>query len=598
MKKLLILLCLMPLVALAETLSEGPTDRLNNWLDQEFLEYLEFYPQSKKQYGIDDDYDKLNDASIAHQEKLLEWRRNSVAEMERTFDRALLTDQGKISYDLWNYLLARREATEPYRYHGYVFGRRGPHTSLPRSLIGSHKVNSKADLDAYVSKLKQVDRYLGQYLTRAKVAADLGIRAPKFDYELASSQSKKVITGMPFSEGSDAALWADANKKIQKLLKAGTINSDEAAQYHESIKTALLTVVLPAYQKVISWLDEDVKHADAIAKGAGSLPDGVAYYQAALNQNTTLTMNAAEIHKIGLAEVARLHKEMSVIKDVVGFEGDLKSFFAYVRDSDDFYLPGTNAGREGYLALARQYLNAMQKKLPEYFGVLPKMPLEVKRVESYREVPGGAAHYSRGATDGSRPGVFYVHLVDMRAAAVYRLENLAYHEGLPGHHMQIAIQQELTGLPKFRSHHGYTAFSEGWGLYSEYLGKEMGFYNTPYNDFGRLSGELWRSIRLVVDTGIHSKGWSQKKATQYALDNSPFPEVKAKSEIRRYFNNPGQAVAYKIGMLKIMELRHMAERRMGDKFDIRGFHDTVIGAGPLPLKVLERRVKEWVKAGS
>jgi len=226
--------------------------------------------------------------------------------------------------------------------------------------------------------------------------------------------------------------------------------------------------------------------------------------------------------------------------------------------------------------------------------VLPKGKLVVKRVEAYREQPGGPAHYARGTPDGSRSGVFYMHLIDMRAAAVYRLENLAYHEGLPGHHMQRAIQQETVGLPTFRSHHSYTAFGEGWGLYSEYLGKEMGFYNSPYTDFGRLSGELWRSIRLVVDTGIHSKKWTEQQATDYALANSPFPEVKAKAEIRRYFNNPGQATAYKIGMLKIMELRQQAENKLGKSFDIRSFHDTILGAGPLPMKVLERRVNDWI----
>jgi uncharacterized protein (DUF885 family) len=282
------------------------------------------------------------------------------------------------------------------------------------------------------------------------------------------------------------------------------------------------------------------------------------------------------------------------IKDTVKFEGDLKAFFKHMRESDEFYFPSTDEGRAEYLALAHKYLAAMEVKLPEYFGVLPKGKLDVKRVEAYREQPGGSAHYVRGTPDGSRPGVFYAHLVDMRAAAIYRLENLAYHEGVPGHHMQIAIQQELAGLPRFRSHHGYTAFSEGWGLYSEYLGKEMGFYTSPYNDFGRLSGELWRSIRLVVDTGMHNKGWTQQQANDYALNNSPFPEVKAKAEVRRYFNNPAQAVAYKIGMLKIMELRQQAELELGDKFDIRSFHDTVIGAGPLPMKVLERRVNQWI----
>ena len=591
MKRICLALLFLPLSVFAQT----ETERLNQWLDAEFLEYLEFYPQSKKRYGIESDYDQLNDVSLDQVNRVLDWRRQSVATMEKSFDRAALNEQGRISFDLWAYMLERSEANLPYQYHSYVFGRRGPHTSLPRTLIGSHKVETLKDMEAYIARLKQVDRYLGQYLARAQESAKRGIRAPFFDYEIASRQSKRVINGVPFTEGGeDAPLWLDINDKIDGLLSSEEVSQKQAMQLRTNAKTALLEHVLPAYNQLIAWLDTDIKIAGKEAKGVWSLPDGEAYYQAALNRNTTLQLSADDIHATGLAEVKRIHGEMRDIKDAVKFKGNLQAFFNYMRDSDEFYFPSTDEGREKYLALARQYLQGIEAKLPEYFGVLPKAGLEVKRVEAYREQPGGSAHYVRGTPDGSRPGVFYAHLVDMRAAAVYRLENLAYHEGLPGHHMQIAIQQELTGLPKFRSHHGYTAFSEGWGLYSEYLGKEMGFYNSPYNDFGRLSGELWRSIRLVVDTGIHSKGWSQEKATQYALDNSPFPEVKARAEIRRYFNNPGQATAYKIGMLKIMELRQHAENQLGEQFDIRGFHDTVIGAGPLPLKVLERRINNWI----
>jgi uncharacterized protein (DUF885 family) len=589
------LLCLLLLVAPLSSFAASETKRLNQWLDAEFLEYLEFYPQSKKRYGINADYDKLNDASLAHRAKVLVWRKESVGEMKQQFKRDALDEQGQISYDLWDYMLERSEASVPYQYHSYIFGRRGPHTSLPRSLIGSHKVTSLADMQAYIAKLRQMDRALGQSLDRAKTSAKKDIRAPFFDYEIASRQSKRVIDGAPFTEsGKETPLWADINKKIDALLLKEAITQKQAELLRTDAKAALLEHVLPAYQTLIAWLDTDVEKAGKEAKGAWSLPDGENYYQYALNRNTTLELTADEIHEIGLAEVKRIHGEMRAIKDTVKFEGDLKGFFKHMRESDEFYFPSTDEGRAEYLALARTYLAAMEIKLPEYFGVLPKGKLDVKRVEAYREQPGGSAHYVRGTPDGSRPGVFYAHLVDMRAAAVYRLENLAYHEGVPGHHMQIAIQQELTGLPRFRSHHGYTAFSEGWGLYSEYLGKEMGFYTSPYNDFGRLSGELWRSIRLVVDTGMHSKGWTQQQVNDYALNNSPYPEVKAKAEVRRYFNNPAQAVAYKIGMLKIMELRQQAERELGDKFDIRSFHDTVIGAGPLPMKVLERRINQWI----
>ncbi|MBL8553712.1 MAG: DUF885 domain-containing protein, partial [Phenylobacterium sp.] len=244
--------------------------------------------------------------------------------------------------------------------------------------------------------------------------------------------------------------------------------------------------------------------------------------------------------------------------------------------------------------LADGYLAGMKKKLPAYFGILPKADLVVRRVEAFREIPGAAQHYFPGTPDGSRPGIFYSHLSDMNAMPTYQLENIAYHEGLPGHHMQISIAQELTGVPRFRTQYGYTAYSEGWGLYSEALAKEMGFDVDPYNDFGRLSGEIWRAIRLVVDTGIHSKGWSEEQAVSYFLANSAQPEAAVRAEIQRYFLNPGQATCYKIGMIRIQKLRDKARSTLGARFDYRTFHDTVLGGGSQPMPVLEARVNRWI----
>jgi uncharacterized protein (DUF885 family) len=275
---------------------------------------------------------------------------------------------------------------------------------------------------------------------------------------------------------------------------------------------------------------------------------------------------------------------MEQIKKKVAFEGTLQEFFEYTRTDDQFFFPDTDKGRADYLALADEYLVEMEKKLPEYFGILPKADLEVRRVEAFREQPGAAAHYRRGTKDGSRPN--------------FRLEDLAYHEGLPGHHMQLSIQQELENVPRFRTYHGYTAYSEGWGLYAEYLGKDMGFYDDAYSDFGRLSGEIWRAVRLVVDTGIHARKWTEQQAVDYALQNSARPESSVRSEIQRYFNNPAQATAYKIGMLKILELRAGAKEELGDRFDIRSFHDAVLGSGSLPLPILEMRINEWITSQS
>ncbi|MEY4095741.1 MAG: hypothetical protein RLZZ53_2940, partial [Acidobacteriota bacterium] len=322
------------------------------------------------------------------------------------------------------------------------------------------------------------------------------------------------------------------------------------------------------------------------------------YYNERLANMTTTNMTADQIHATGLAEVARLRAEMEAIRVEVGFKGDLQAFFAELRDSKDnprYYYPNTDEGREGYLKDATAAIDKIKAVLPKYFGLLPKADLVVKRVEPFREQAGAAQHYFPSTPDGSRPGVYYAHLLDMKAMPKHELEVIAYHEGLPGHHMQIAIAQELGNVPTFRRQAGFGAYQEGWGLYSEWLAREMpGTYQDPYSRFGRLGSEIWRAIRLVVDSGMHSKGWSEEQAVQYFLANSATTEAQARSEIRRYLVMPGQATSYKIGMLKIQELRKKAETALGPKFDIRGFHDTVLGGGALPLTLLEKRVDQWI----
>ena len=248
-----------------------------------------------------------------------------------------------------------------------------------------------------------------------------------------------------------------------------------------------------------------------------------------------------------------------------------------------------------YIDRAEMHINELTERLPEFFGQLPKAPLVVRRVEAFREQDGAAQHYQSGTPDGSRPGVYYAHLSDMTAMPIPPLEAIAYHEGNPGHHMQVSIAQETEGVPKFRAYGEYIpAFGEGWGLYSEALAKEMGGYEDPYSDFGRLQSEMWRAIRLVVDTGIHAKGWTEDEAVQYCLENSPNPETVARSEVRRYFVLPGQATSYKIGMIRIQELREKARQELGENFDVRGFHDTVLGSGDVPLPILEKQVDNWI----
>ena len=330
------------------------------------------------------------------------------------------------------------------------------------------------------------------------------------------------------------------------------------------------------------------------------MPNGAAYYRERLANQTTTDLTADAIHQIGLDEVARLRKEMDAVRTETGFTGDLQAFFAELRDKKDdprYYYPDTDEGRAAYIRDATAAIDRIKAVLPKFFGILPKADLVVRRVEAFREQPGAAQHYFPSTPDGSRPGVYYAHLSDMKAMPKAELEVIAYHEGLPGHHMQIAIAQELTSLPTFRRQFISTPYAEGWGLYAEWLAREMpGTYQDPYSRFGRLGSEMWRAIRLVLDTGLHAKGWSEEQAVQYFLANSATTEAQARSEVRRYIVTPGQATAYKIGMLKIQELRRKAEAALGPRFDLRAFHDSVLGGGSLPLTMLEQRIDRWIAA--
>ncbi len=572
------------------------SQRINAWFDEQFEEQLDFSPQWRTQLGDKKDYDKLGDASEQQALIELEWLRNSVAMMEAEFDYKQLDDEAKTSYDLWLYSLHREERGWPFRHHSYLIGRGGPHASLPNFMINFHRVDTVEDMRAYNSRVAQIDDVMHQYLERAQQSAAEGIRQPRFNYQFAMDEIDRVLTGAPFTDEGSSPLWTDANAKVDHLRAEGLLSDDNADELLAQTRDAMVNQMQPAYADVRTWLEQDMNNASDEAQGVWALPDGDAYYDNQLAQMTTVDLTADEIHKIGLTEVARIRGEMEGIKERVGFGGTLQEFFIFMRDDPQFYFPNTDEGRQAYIDLAEEYLDGIAEQLPNYFGILPKADLVVRRVEAFREQPGAAQHYFSGTPDGSRPGIFYAHLSDMTMMPRYQLEDIAYHEGNPGHHMQISIAQELEDIPRFRTQYGYTAFSEGWGLYAESLGKDMGFFEDPYSDFGRLSGEIWRAIRLVVDTGIHSKHWTQEQAVQYFMDNSPQPEGAIRSEIQRYLTSPGQATAYKIGMLKFQELRAKAKDQLGDKFDIREFHDTVLGGGSLPLPVLEVRVDRYIAA--
>jgi uncharacterized protein (DUF885 family) len=383
-------------------------------------------------------------------------------------------------------------------------------------------------------------------------------------------------------------------RKINGLVDAEEITVEQARKLTADAKEQLLNNFLPSYQALIAWFESDIENTSSNPTGVSTQKNGQAFYDHMISASTTTKLTADEIHEIGVKEVARITDEMIAIKERVGFEGDLPAFFNFIKTDEQFFYPNTDEGRQGYISDTETHLAFINKKLPEYFGVLPKADLVVKRVEAFREQDGAAQHYNPGTPDGSRPGVYYAHLSDMSAMPKNELEGVAYHEGNPGHHMQISIAQELTSVPQFRTQANFTAYSEGWGLYAELLAKEMGAYQDDFSDFGRLVNEMWRAVRLVVDTGLHAKGWTEEQAIAYFKEKTPIAEEAIVSEVRRYLVLPGQATAYKIGMLKILELRENAKQTLGDQFDIRGFHDTVLGGGAMPLAILERRVNDWV----
>ena len=579
---------------------QSETEKLNAWFEVKYEEGLMMSPLGLTFQGRKERYNEIDDMSETAQLETLQWKGNSVQEMKTTFDYSKLSDAAKISYDLWEHQYESGLAGKAFMRRGYAFHQmNGTHSFFPTLMMNYHSVETEQDMKDYVSRLSAIGGAMTELTDQAKLAALEGVRPPRFAYEIVVKEAQSIISGVPFDTGSDdSSLWADAKAKTAVLVESGVITEEQGAALLATTRSALVDNLAPGYQNLIAFMNDDIKNTSESAQGVHALPDGAAYYEYRLKSITTTDMSAEEIHQLGLDEVKRIRGEMEVIKEKDGFEGTLQEYFAKIRDSKDdekYYYDNTDEGRQAYIDDATAAIKSLKKELPNYFGILPKADLVVKRVEAFREQDGAPQHYYRGTPDGSRPGVYYAHLSDMKAMPKNELEVIAYHEGLPGHHMQISIAQELQGIPKFRTQAGSTAYSEGWALYTEALAKEMpNTYVTLGSDFGRLGSEIWRAIRLVVDTGMHHKQWSQQDAVDFFAENSPAPLQTIETEVRRYLVIPGQATAYKIGMIEIQRLRKISEEQLGDKFDIRAFHDTVLSGGALPLSMLERQVKSWI----
>ena len=564
--------------------------RLLAFLDAAFDAQVALSPEYLTSLGSRQDYDRLGDYTLESEARSLALAERQLAEMRARFDPANLGPSARLSYELFERQVERDRASARFDAYSFPVSTNGtPAGSIPVFLINQHKVASVSDAEAYIARLRDSERVMRETVAVMKQQAEMGIVPPAMVFEPATADARSILEGAPFTDGADNPVWADFQAKVNAL----SISDTEKVRLLGEGRAALTGPFRNGVEALIAGIAAIEPLADG-NQGAWSLPDGDAYYASRLAASTTTDMTADQIHEIGLSQVAAIRKEMEAVKDEIGFTGTLEEFFAALRTDPAYKYANSDAGRERYLEEARTLIGNVMAKAPDYFERLPRAELEVRAVEPFRQDTAAVAFYNRPAPDGSRPGIFYVNLADMTQVNRIQTDAIAAHEGAPGHHFQIARAQELEGLPKFRRFGGYGAYVEGWALYSERLADEMGVYTTPEQRFGMLSLQIWRAIRLVLDTGIHSKRWSREQAIDYFRANSPNSERDIAKEVDRYINNPGQATSYMIGQLKIAELRARAERELGTRFDIRAFHEAVLSEGALPLDALEDQVDRYI----
>ena len=573
--------------------SEG--ERLASFFDKAFEDELLRSPMRQSYLGIKTAYDQWDDISdgAARREYLINTQLLTALRTE--FDYARLSPQDQLSYRLFERRCQQAIRDYPWRFHSYPVQQMfGWQSRIPAFLINIHQISDIRDAQAYVGRLRGIPKLVSQVIDQLESRRAKGIVTPQFVFPLVLQDCRNLLVGKPFDEHqTDCTLLADFRAKLDRL---DSLSDVEKQRLLDQASAVLVDHVQVAYQQLIAYLSKLSAQATP-DDGVWKFPNGEDYYRHALRHATTTEMTPQTIHEIGLAEVACIHQEMRAIMARVDFDGSLQQFFQFTRNDERFFYANDETGRQAYLTQAKQLIDAMQLRLDELFLRKPKAPMIVKRVEPFREASAGKAFYQPPAPNGTRPGTYYANLSDMSQMPIYQMEALAYHEGIPGHHMQISIAQELDGLPRFRRFGiRYTAYSEGWGLYCELVPKEIGCYGDPYSDFGRLAMELWRAARLVVDTGIHAKRWSRQQAIDYLTQHTPNPDGDCQKAIDRYIVMPGQATAYKIGMLKILQLRQAAQERLQQDFDLREFHDVLLRNGPLPLPLLEQQVEAWIVA--
>ncbi|WP_380788673.1 DUF885 domain-containing protein [Sphingomonas sp. R86521] len=576
---------------LGQGVTAGSDDsRLLKFLDAAFDAQVALSPETQTNLGLKTDNDRLDDYTDAAAQRRQALEESQLAEMKRSFAPDRLGVGARLSYRLFEDQVITDRRQFAFRDYSFPVSTNGsPAGDIPVFLINEHRVDTIADARAYVARLRDSLRVMREIGAKMRAQAAKGIVPPKMVFVPARNDARQVVTGAPFDTGADSSLLADFKAKLAKLTAP------------EAVKTQLLADVIAAlkgpFREGFDVLFAALDAIEPLAKGndgAWSLPNGAAYYQSRLAYYTTTDLTAEQIHQLGLDRVKAIHAEMQAVMTRIGFKGSLQDLFASLRTDPRFKYPNTDAGRQQYLSDARAAIAQTMAAAPRFFRRLPKAPLEVRAVEAWRQDTAAVAFYNQPAPDGSRPGIFYVNLADMRQVQKPQVEGIAHHEGAPGHHFQIARAQELTDVPKFRRFGYYGAYTEGWGLYSERLAKEMGAYADPYSELGMLSLQVWRACRLVLDTGMHAKRWSRDQAIAYFTANAPLSQRDVTKEVDRYINNPGQATSYMVGQLRIAGLRKKAEAALGAKFDLPDFHEVVLGSGALPLGVLEEQVDAWI----
>ncbi len=553
---------------------------LTTIFDDYWQNTLKHSPEFASSIGDKRYNDQLSDYSVQEVNAALARGRVFLQRLSQV-DTTGLSAQDQTSYEvLLRDLIDAQEAAKFKEWEMPVNQFNGLHTGLPQ-LVSQLSFNSVKDYDDYIARLNKVPTAFSQITANMQLGMEDGRMPPKFLLE-------KVLAPTQTLAGQKAAdsPFAGPFKKFPAGIPAA-----EQKRISAAVLEAIETQVLPAYQRFARFLSGQYIAKGRSEPGAWALPDGDAYYAFRVRQSTTLDKTPAEIHQIGLDEVKRDETEMLAIVHKLGF-ADLKSFSAALKTNPREH----PTSKEALLDAYKGHIAEMKPRLPELFGRLPKAPLEVVAVPAYQEKDQAAAYYDNGTPDGSRPGRVYVNTYNYAGRSLAPVEAVAYHEGLPGHHLQISIAQELTGIPEFRKYEYFTAYTEGWGLYSERLGKEIGFYTDPYSDYGRLEADIWRAIRLVVDTGVHSQHWTRQQMVAFFHDHSAIDETNIQAETDRYIAWPAQALGYKMGQLKILELRAKAQAALGPKFKLSEFHDQVLDAGALPMDVLEKRIDAWVAA--